>query len=260
VRKIIEARQLTKVFSARVRSPAVRALDHVDLIQTEGEFLAIMGPSGCGKTTLLNIIAGFETADEGACLVDGKPINGIGPDRGVVFQEYALFPWMTVERNVTFAMHVAGKWSNDAPSRIINILERLGVANFRHAFPKDLSGGMRQRVAIARILAIDSPIMLMDEPFGALDSLTRSVMQEELMDLWRETRKTILFVTHDVDEAVYLADRVLVMTPRPGRIVLDVSVDLPRPRDITDVRFNKYKRDILSVIHPTLVSGQNRNS
>lgn len=260
MRKIIEARQLTKVFSARVRSPAVRALDHVDLIQTEGEFLAIMGPSGCGKTTLLNIIAGFETADEGACLVDGKPINGIGPDRGVVFQEYALFPWMTVERNVTFAMHVAGKWSNDAPSRIINILERLGVANFRHAFPKDLSGGMRQRVAIARILAIDSPIMLMDEPFGALDSLTRSVMQEELMDLWRETRKTILFVTHDVDEAVYLADRVLVMTPRPGRIVLDVSVDLPRPRDITDVRFNKYKRDILSVIHPTLVSGQNRNS
>jgi NitT/TauT family transport system ATP-binding protein len=260
VRKVIEARQLTKVFSARDRSPAVRALDHVDLVQTEGEFLAIMGPSGCGKTTLLNIIAGFETADEGACLVDGKPVNGIGPDRGVVFQEYALFPWMTVERNVTFAMHVAGKWSNDAPSRIINILERLGVANFRHAFPKDLSGGMRQRVAIARILAIDSPIMLMDEPFGALDSLTRSVMQKELMDLWRETRKTVLFVTHDVDEAIYLADRVLVMTPRPGRIVLDVSVDLPRPRDITDVRFNKYKRDILSVIHPAFVSGQNRNS
>jgi NitT/TauT family transport system ATP-binding protein len=248
----IEARGLTKVFPARDRNPEVHALDRVDLIQSEGEFLAIMGPSGCGKTTLLNIAAGFETADAGVCLVNGKPVDSIGPDRGVVFQEYALFPWMTVERNVTFAMHAAGKWTADAPARVTSILERMGVVNFRHAFPKDLSGGMRQRVAIARILAIDSPVMLMDEPFGALDALTRSVLQEELMTLWTEMRKTILFITHSVDEAVYLADRVMVMTPRPGRVVRDITIDLPRPRDITDVRFNQYKRDILDVIHPTL--------
>jgi NitT/TauT family transport system ATP-binding protein len=250
----IEVHGLTKVFPPQSRNPAVVALEHIEFVQNDREFLAIMGPSGCGKTTLLNIIAGFEKADRGTCFVDGKPVKGIGPDRGVVFQEYALFPWMTVERNIVFAMRAAKKWSHGAPARVASILERMGIANFRHAFPKDLSGGMRQRVAIARILAIDSPVMLMDEPFGALDALTRSAMQEELMNIWRETRKTILFVTHGVDEAVYLADRVLVMTPRPGRIVLDISIDLPRPRDITDVRFNGYKRDILKVIHPTLVS------
>ncbi|HZS55972.1 MAG TPA: ABC transporter ATP-binding protein [Bryobacteraceae bacterium] len=256
MRNVIEIRQLSRTFPAHKRGPAVHAVDHVNMVQAEGEFLAIMGPSGCGKSTLLNIIAGFDKADDGVCLINGAPVNSVGPDRGVVFQEYALFPWMTVENNVIFAMKAAGKWSPDAPSRVSHILERMGVAQFRHAFPKDLSGGMRQRVAIARILAIDSPIMLMDEPFGALDALTRSEMQEELMELWSETHKTIFFVTHGVDEAVYLADRILVMTPRPGRVVLDLKIDLPRPRDITDPRFNEYKREILNVIHPTLVSGR----
>jgi NitT/TauT family transport system ATP-binding protein len=251
---VIEIRGLRKVYPAKSRNPAVTALDDIDLVQNDGEFLAIMGPSGCGKTTLLNIIAGFERADWGRCLVNGSPVKGTGPDRGVVFQEYAVFPWMTVERNITFAMRAAGKWSASAPTRVASIIDRMGLANFRHAFPKDLSGGMRQRVAIARIIAIDSPVMLMDEPFGALDALTRSVMQEELMNIWRETRKTILFVTHGVDEAVYLADRVLVMTPRPGRVVLNVMIDLPRPRDVTNVQFNRYKREILKVIHPTLIS------
>ncbi len=254
MRSTIEARGLTKIFPARYRNPPVVALDHVSFTQNDGEFLAVMGPSGCGKTTLLNIIAGFDTADDGGCLVGGKSVDGIGPDRGVVFQEYALFPWMTVERNVTFAMRAAKKWSDDAPARVTSILDRMGVGAFRNAFPKDLSGGMRQRVAIARILAIDSPVMLMDEPFGALDALTRSTMQEELIKLWRETRKTILFVTHGVDEAIYLADRVLVMTPRPGRVVLDLAIDLPRPRDVTSAHFNRYKREILSIIHPTLVA------
>jgi NitT/TauT family transport system ATP-binding protein len=258
MRNIIEVKKLTRTFAARNRNAEVRALDRIDLFQTEGEFLAIMGPSGCGKSTLLNIIAGFDTADEGVCLVNGKPVNSVGPERGVVFQEYALFPWMTVEGNVVFAMKAGGKWTDDAPRRVERILERMGVASFRHAFPKDLSGGMRQRVAIARILAVDSPVMLMDEPFGALDALTRSAMQEELMELWRETQKTIFFVTHGVDEAVYLADRVLVMTARPGRIVLDLPIALPRPRDVTDPRFNEYKRVILNVIHPSRVTGQQR--
>jgi NitT/TauT family transport system ATP-binding protein len=248
----IEVRGLTKLFPAREGSPAVHALESVDLVQEEGEFLCIMGPSGCGKTTLLNIVAGFEIADSGACLVRGKPVADTGPDRGVVFQEYALFPWMTVERNVVFAMKAAGKWSADAMARVHGILDRMGLANFHAALPKNLSGGMRQRVAIARLLAIDSPVMLMDEPFGALDSLTRSVLQVDLMNVWSETHKTILFVTHSVDEAVYLADRIIVMTPRPGKIVREVRVDLPRPREITGVRFNDYKREILGVIHPTV--------
>lgn len=247
---IIEARGLTRLFPARDGGPAVHALENVDLLQNEGEFLCIMGPSGCGKTTLLNIIAGFEKANAGTCRVRGVPVTDAGPDRGVVFQEYAVFPWMTVERNVVFAMKAAGKWSEDAAARVGDILDRMGLAQFRAALPKSLSGGMRQRVAIARLLAIDSPVMLMDEPFGALDALTRSALQVDLMNVWRETRKTILFVTHNVDEAVYLADRIILMTPRPGRIVREVRVELPRPRDITEVRFNEYKREILSIVHP----------
>jgi NitT/TauT family transport system ATP-binding protein len=250
MRTAIEIKKLSRLFASHTPNVTVHALDDVNLIQKEGEFLAIMGPSGCGKSTLLNIIAGFDRADAGTCLVNGQPVNSVGPDRGVVFQEYALFPWMTVRKNIEFAMIAARKWSADAAPRIERILERMGIAGFQNAFPKDLSGGMRQRVAIARILAIDSPVMLMDEPFGALDALTRSAMQEELMELWRETRKTIFFVTHGVDEAVYLADRVLIMTARPGRIVLDLAIALPRPRDVTDPRFNAYKRDILDVIHP----------
>ena len=253
---IIEARGLTRLFPARDGGPAVHALENVDLAQDEGEFLCIMGPSGCGKTTLLNIIAGFEKANSGTCRVRGVTVTDAGPDRGVVFQEYAVFPWMTVERNVVFAMKAAGKWSGDAQGRITDILDRMGLAHFRAALPKSLSGGMRQRVAIARLLAIDSPVMLMDEPFGALDSLTRSALQVDLMNVWRETRKTILFVTHNVDEAVYLADRIILMTPRPGRVVREVRVDLPRPRDITEVRFNEYKREILSIVHPAADEAQ----
>ena len=251
---MIEIKNLTKVFVGQDGSPSIVALDRVSLAQPEGEFLAIMGPSGCGKTTLLNIVAGFETANSGACKVAGRPVNGAGPDRGVVFQEYALFPWMTVERNVTFAMQAAGKWSADGSARAREILGRMGLVNFCNSFPKNLSGGMRQRVAIARILAIDSPVMLMDEPFGALDALTRSILHKELMLLWCETRKTILFITHNADEAIYLADRVLVMAPRPGKIVLELKLDLPRPRDITSPDFNRYKKEILDVINPNLRS------
>ena len=246
---ILSLRNLTKVFPGRGQQAPVHALDDVDLDQAEGEFLAVMGPSGCGKTTLLNIAAGFERPDRGTCDVRGRQVVGTGPDRGMVFQEYALFPWMTVERNLTFAMRAAGKWSREAPAVVARILERMGLAQFRGAYPKQLSGGMRQRLAIARILAIDSPIMLMDEPFGALDALTRSLLQADLVALWQETRKTILFITHSVDEALFLAERVVVMTPRPGRIVRDMPIRLPRPRDVTAPEFNRLKREILDVIN-----------
>jgi NitT/TauT family transport system ATP-binding protein len=211
-----------------------------------------MGPSGCGKSTLLNIVAGFDRQDEGTCLVRNRPIIGPAPDRGMVFQDYALFPWMTVERNLVFAMRAAGKYGGGAPARIQATLERMGLWQFRQAYPKDLSGGMRQRLAIARILAIDSPIMLMDEPFGALDALTRSALQASLVELWQETRKTILFITHSVEEALFLAERVIVMAPRPGTILLDRRIDLARPRDVTTPAFNDLKREILTMISPSL--------
>jgi NitT/TauT family transport system ATP-binding protein len=249
---VLELSGLTKTFPGHKGRLPVRVLDRVSLAQREGEFLAVMGPSGCGKSTLLNIVAGFDHADSGACLVRGQKVVDTGPDRGVVFQEYALFPWMTVERNLQFAMRAAGKWTRDAPERITSILKRIGLEAFRDAFPKHLSDGMRQRLAIGRILAIDSPMMLMDEPFGALDALTRGLLQADLVALWQETRKTILFITHSVDEALFLAERVVVMTPRPGRIVLDLRIDLPRPRDITTPEFNSYKREIIDVINPVL--------
>jgi NitT/TauT family transport system ATP-binding protein len=249
---VLEVSALSKTFRGRKPGTLVRVLDKVSLSQREGEFLVVMGPSGCGKSTLLNIVAGFERADGGQCLVRGRPVGDAGPDRGVVFQEYALFPWMTVERNMEFAMRAAGKWTREAPARITEILRRIGLDGFRDAFPKHLSGGMRQRLAIGRILAIDSPVMLMDEPFGALDALTRGLLQADLVALWQETRKTILFITHSVDEALVLAERVVLMTPRPGRIVLDLAIDLPRPRDVTTPEFNRYKREIIDVINPIL--------
>ncbi|WP_158930820.1 ABC transporter ATP-binding protein [Acidisphaera sp. S103] len=249
---ILDISGLTKVFPARHGRAPVHALKHINLMLDEGDFIAVMGPSGCGKSTLLNIVAGFDRQDDGTCLVRDRPVSGPGPDRGMVFQEYALFPWMTVERNMIFAMRAAGKYNAEAPARIQATLERMGLWQFRQSYPKHLSGGMRQRLAIARILAIDSPMMLMDEPFGALDALTRAVLQANLVELWQETRKTVLFITHSVDEALFLAERVIVMTPRPGTIVLDRRIDLKRPRDVTTPEFNDLKREILTMISPSL--------
>jgi NitT/TauT family transport system ATP-binding protein len=252
----IRLQGITKTFPARDGAESVDALGQIDLEQPANQFLCVMGPSGCGKSTLLNIIAGFEKPDAGRCLVGGRAIDGPGPDRGVVFQEYAVFPWMTVEENIAFALRAAGQSRGASRERAQAILDRLALAGFGPAYPKSLSGGMQQRVAIARVLAIDSPVMLMDEPFGALDALTRSALQEELVDLWRETRKTIFFVTHSPDEAVYLADRVVVMSPRPGRVICDIPIDLPRPRDVTGPRFNELKREILGVIAPILAQAR----
>jgi NitT/TauT family transport system ATP-binding protein len=222
----------------------VVALKDINLEIAKGEFVCLLGPSGCGKSTLLNAVAGFSLPTGGTITVDGKVVTKPGPDRGMVFQEYALFPWMTVAKNIAFAMEVQGRGKGEISSRVDQLLEVLKLKDFRDRFPKDLSGGMRQRVAIARVLAMDSPIMLMDEPFGALDALTRRNLQDELLRIWKEFGKTVLFVTHSIEESIYLADRIIVMTYRPGTIKRDQNVDLPRPRDPAAPAFNDLKRDL----------------
>ncbi len=214
-----------KVFGSG--SAGVPALQDITATVPEGQFLCLLGPSGCGKSTLLNAMAGFTPLTSGAITIGGKTVREPGPDRGMVFQEYALFPWMSVEDNVRFGLDVKGVPRAQADATVARITEKLGLSDFLKRYPKDLSGGMRQRVAIARILALDPPVMLMDEPFGALDALTRRTLQDELLRIWSEYRKTIVFVTHSIEEAIYLADRILVMTYRPGRIKRDVTCPCP---------------------------------
>lgn len=226
----------------------VPALEGIDATVPEGQFLCLLGPSGCGKSTLLNAIAGFTPLSSGRIAIGGAPVTAPGPDRGMVFQEYALFPWMSVEDNVRFGLDVKGVAKPEATATVDRITATLGLSDFRKRFPKDLSGGMRQRVAIARILALDPPVMLMDEPFGALDALTRRTLQDELLRIWAEYRKTIVFVTHSIEEAIYLSDRILVMTYRPGRIKRDVAVSMPRPRDPASADFNAIKRELGALV------------
>jgi NitT/TauT family transport system ATP-binding protein len=209
----------------------VTALDDVNLAVKDEEIVTLVGASGCGKSTLLNLIAGFETPSAGQVLVDGQPIKGPGPDRGVVFQQTALFPWLSVENNVAFGLSLrANAGKADRPQVVERMLQRTGLSPFRKRLPAELSGGMRQRAAIASVLAINPSTLLMDEPFGALDSLTRSVMQDFLLEIWEEQRKTVVLVTHDIEEAIYLADRTVIMTAQPGRICEVIDVKLPRPR------------------------------
>ncbi len=221
--------RVAKVFESR--GTRVMALAGVDLDVAHDEFVAIVGASGCGKSTVLNLVAGFEQPTSGAVLVDGRPVLGPGPDRGVVFQQSALFPWLTVRQNIAFGLSLAANRTRTirAP-RVDQILARVGLTAFADHFPSQLSGGMRQRAAIASVLTIDPGVLLMDEPFGALDALTRSLMQDFLLELLQENRKTVLLVTHDIAEAVYLADRLVVMAGHPGRVREIVPVDLPRPR------------------------------
>jgi NitT/TauT family transport system ATP-binding protein len=226
----------------------VVALDGIDLDVAPGEFVCLLGPSGCGKSTLLNAVAGFAPPTAGTVLANGHPVTGPGPDRAMVFQEYALFPWMTVEANVGFGLELRGEPRAVVREKVGALLRQLGLSDFRDRFPKDLSGGMRQRVAIARVLAIDPPMLLMDEPFGALDALTRRNLQDELLRLWAELGKTVVFVTHGIEEAIYLADRVVVMTYRPGRVKRIVPVSLPRPRDTASAEFNQLKRTVSQLV------------
>ncbi len=222
----------------------VIALKDINLDIKAGEFVCLLGPSGCGKSTLLNAVAGFALPSAGEISVEGKRITGPGPDRGMVFQEYALFPWMTVAQNIAFGLEIQKKDKAEIDLTVNQLLDLLHLNDFRDRFPKDLSGGMRQRVAIARVLALDSPIMLMDEPFGALDALTRRNLQDELLRIWEKLGKTILFVTHSIEESIYLADRIVVMTYRPGTVKRDQIVDMPRPRDPSSAAFNDLKREL----------------
>ena len=231
-----------KVFGSG--AAGVPALQDITATVPEGQFLCLLGPSGCGKSTLLNAMAGFTPLTSGTITIGGKPVRDPGPDRGMVFQEYALFPWMTVEKNIAFGLEIKGTPAAQIHDTVTTLLAKLGLTDFRNRYPKDLSGGMRQRVAIARILALDSPIMLMDEPFGALDALTRRNLQDELLRIWSELGKTVIFVTHSIEEAIYLADRIVVMTYRPGTVKRDLLVDLPRLRDPSSPAFNSLKREL----------------
>jgi NitT/TauT family transport system ATP-binding protein len=226
----------------------IHALKAIDLEIAHGAFVCLLGPSGCGKSTLLNAVAGFSLPSTGSIMVEGKAITEPGPDRGMVFQEYALFPWMTVEQNIAFGLQIKGQGKTQIQQKVDELLAMLHLQDFRKRYPKDLSGGMRQRVAIARVLALDSPIMLMDEPFGALDALTRRNLQDELLRLWLELKKTILFVTHSIEEALYLADRTVVMSYRPGTIKRDLPIDLPRPRDVASPAFNALKKELSELL------------
>jgi NitT/TauT family transport system ATP-binding protein len=224
------------------------ALDHISLEVDDKEFICILGPSGCGKTTLLRLIAGLDTGRSGSVVLDGEEMRGPSPKIGFVFQEYSLFPWRNVRDNIAFGLEMQKKPRDERYRIAEQYLKLVGLTQFADSFPSELSGGMRQRVAVARALALDPVILLMDEPFGALDAQTRNMLQKELLEIWEKTRKTIIFITHSVDEAVYLSDRIFVLSPRPGRVCRVVPIDLPRPRDRTSGEFATLRRDILDLI------------
>jgi NitT/TauT family transport system ATP-binding protein/sulfonate transport system ATP-binding protein len=222
----------------------VEALHDINLTINKSEFVCLIGASGCGKSTLLRIIAGFEKESAGRIETYGAPITGPGPERGMVFQDFALFPWLTVKQNIGFGPRQRGLPKQKIDEIAEHYTAMVGLTQFADYYPSQLSGGMKQRVAIARVLANDVDIMLMDEPFGALDALTREQMQQELLEIWERSKATIIFVTHSVEEAVVLADRVVVMTAGPGRIEHDSQIELARPRDVSAIDFNQMRRDI----------------
>ena len=243
----IEIRGVNYEYAANER--AVTALRDVSFGVAESEFICVVGRSGCGKTTLLNILAGFLAPTEGDVLIGGRAVRGRGLDRGVVFQDFAqLFPWRTAQRNVEFGLEMKGVPREERAKTAQRFLGLVNLESFAGAYPHELSGGMQQRAAIARALAYNPSVLLMDEPFAALDALTRDEMQRLLVDVWRETRKTIVYVTHNVAEAVYLADRIIVLTPHPGTVKAEVKVTLPRPRDPLSVPFVECQKDVVGYL------------
>ncbi len=244
---IVEIRNVSKTFM--LQGQPIHALKDATLTIQKGEFVTLIGASGCGKSTLLRIIAGFETPTSGEALMWGKPITEPEPQRGMVFQDYALFPWLSVRDNIGFGPVSRGVPKAQVKEITDRFIDMVGLGKFASAYPHQLSGGMRQRVAIARVLANDAEIVLMDEPFGALDAMTRERLQEELLDIWQRTQLTVVFVTHAIEEAILLADRVVVMTPGPGRIESDNPLLLPRPRDVASPEFNEIRRDMSARLH-----------
>ncbi|UCC69144.1 MAG: ABC transporter ATP-binding protein [Armatimonadota bacterium] len=228
---MIHLDSVTKLFPNEETGQAVQALQDINLAVEQNEFVCLLGPSGCGKSTLLNLVAGFEPPTSGRVLFEGKPVRAAGPERGVVFQEPTLFPWLTVEQNVDFGLRNIGLESAARKAIVQRFVSLVGLSEFARARPHQLSGGMKQRVQLARVLALDPRALLMDEPFGALDAQTRDRLQDELLGIWERDRKTVLFVTHNVEEALYLADRVVVLAPAPDGVTADVPILIPRPRD-----------------------------
>ena len=251
---MIEIDHVSQVFQTSARQDHL-ALSDISLAIGDGAFVAILGPSGCGKSTLLYIVGGFVKPTSGVAKVKGNAITGPGPDRGPVFQEFALFPWKSVLGNVMYGPRQQGLSREEAEAQSRRLIEMVGLKGFEHFYPKELSGGMKQRVALARTLAYHPSVLLMDEPFGALDAHTRTRLQNDLLNIWERDRKTVLFVTHSVEEAVFLSDRVVVMTRSPGRIKEIVDIDLPRPRRraelLLDPRYQKYVVDIERLIDDT---------
>jgi NitT/TauT family transport system ATP-binding protein len=245
----IDIKGVEKVYGGA--SGPVRALDPVSLSIAEHEIVCVAGASGCGKTTLMNIVAGLEPATRGVVEVDGKAVTGPSPDRGVIFQQYALFPWLTVRKNVEFGLSLKRIPASERRRIASHYIELVGLSHAADQIPKQLSGGMKQRCAIARAYAVQPNVLLMDEPFGALDALTKTTLQEQLLEAWATEPRTIFFVTHDVDEAVFLANRVVVMTPRPGRIAAVIDIDLPYPRNLElrmQPEFNQLRRRVWDAV------------
>lgn len=240
---------LLRIEGVGKRYGPVEALRGANLLVSRGEFVCLLGASGCGKSTLLRIVAGFEPPSSGRVSVRGRPVGGPGPDRGMVFQDYGLFPWLNVRDNVGFGPRVRGLPRAEVGRIAGRFVAMVGLAPFADAFPHQLSGGMKQRVAIARVLANEAELVLMDEPFGALDAMTRERLQDELLGIWAERRLTVLFVTHAIEEAILLADRVIVMSPGPGHIVADERIALPRPRDVASPEFNEERRRLGLMLH-----------
>jgi ABC-type nitrate/sulfonate/bicarbonate transport system ATPase subunit len=241
-RPFLAIRNVNKVF--QIGSEQVEALREISLVIDKGEFVCLIGASGCGKSTLLRIIAGFEQTSSGQVEIYDSPVTGPGSDRGMVFQDYALFPWLTVRENIAFGPKQKGLAASKVRDIAIEYLQMVGLEPFADRFPSQLSGGMKQRVAIARVLANEANILLMDEPFGALDALTREQLQDELLQIWARTGVTVIFVTHSVEEATLMADRVVVMTAGPGRIETDIPIRLERPRDVSSPAFNEVRRTL----------------
>jgi NitT/TauT family transport system ATP-binding protein len=258
---VVEVEHLSKRF---VRGDQrVEAIHDVSLRVADGEFVAIVGPSGCGKSTLLHILGGFVPLSGGEMRLDGQPVGGPGPDRGMMFQDLALFPWRTVAGNVGWALEAQGRPRAEREAAVEKLLALVGLLPFARSYPNELSGGMRQRVALARLLSFDPAVLLMDEPFGALDAQTRELMQEELQRIWQQNRKTVLFVTHDIEEAVYLADRVIVFTARPGRIKADLPIALPQPRNVEvkkGAEFLAYRNQIWDLLRDEVLEARRQGA
>jgi NitT/TauT family transport system ATP-binding protein len=244
---IVDIKGVSKVF--KLQDQAIHALSDANLSIAKGEFVCLIGASGCGKSTLLRIMAGFERPTTGQALMWGKPIDGPDPGRGMVFQDYALFPWLTVRDNIGFGPASRGLGAAEVKRIVDQFVDLVGLGTFASAYPHQLSGGMKQRVAIARVLANDAELVLMDEPFGALDAMTRERLQDELLEIWQRTRLTVVFVTHSIEEAIFLAGRVVVMTPGPGRIESDNTIQLARPRDVASPEFNAVRRVLGAKLH-----------